>query len=194
MSRLYPVRKWGQKVYVLSRTLVASVADPDPDLSGSVFNWPFWIGICIWNTDPDPDPQHCILPYCQWAVRQLELYIKYINKSKVNKIKYLNVNLVQYGNLYSGTVDTVQYGILSNLTSQAKTTFERPFKNICNKQCCGSVFIFYKSGSGLGSWIRIWFRIGIQILVNTMANKNSFFHTCKFENWIKGQIYWMRYL
>ncbi len=63
----------------------------------------------------------------------------------------MNVNLVQYGNLYSGTVDTVQYGILSNLTSQAKTTFERRFKNICNKQCCGSVFIFYESGSRLGS-------------------------------------------
>ncbi len=37
--------------------LFCSVADPDP--SGSVFNLPFRIR----NTDPDP--QHCILPYCQ---------------------------------------------------------------------------------------------------------------------------------
>ena len=39
-----------------------------------------------------------------------------------------------------------------------------------------AVLIFYGSGSGLGS------KIQIRILVNTMANKNSFVRTGKFEN------------
>ena len=58
-------------------------------------------------------------------------------------------------------------------------------------QCCGSIFLFYGSGSrsGLGSWIQIRFQI--RILVNTMAIKNTFVHTGKFENWRWGQIYWI---
>ena len=56
-------------------------------------------------------------------------------------------------------------------------------------QCCGSVFIFYGSGSGLESWIRIRFRIPDPS--QYYGKKNSFVNSIKFENWIWGQIYWI---
>jgi len=37
-------------------TVLVSVADPDPDPVGSVYDWLSWIRIRILYMDPDPDP------------------------------------------------------------------------------------------------------------------------------------------
>ena len=52
------------------------------------------IRIRIQLTLPDLDPQLCILPYCQWVVRQilLELYIKF---AFFKKTTWAIVNYIQ---------------------------------------------------------------------------------------------------